>query len=298
MYRKLLGALCLGGGLLAGCGTSDSGITESGINYTFQRNADSEALDSGTIIAVNMRQLLIKDADTIIDRSTSSPMPITVGSKEDPLMEVINLLTKGDSVSVNCLAENFFPKGQPLPPSVPAGSTICYEIGIVETFANQEGFMEYARKLEEARMEAQYVVIEQYAASQGLTLQKTESGLYYAVTEEGKGELAKPGDQLEVHYHGTLLDGTKFDSSVERNETFNFPVGQRQVITAWDEGFQLLKEGSKGVFIVPAHLAYGRREMGPVIKPYSILRFDVQFIKNNGQPAPHDESGSHEGHNH
>lgn len=106
---------------------------------------------------------------------------------------------------------------------------------------------------------------------------KTESGLQLKITNPGQGEFPKPGDNVTAHYTGKLLDGTIFDSSIQRGTPFSFEVGTGQVIKGWDEGFQLLKKGAKATFIIPANLAYGERAMGS-IPPNSVLIFDVELL--------------------
>ncbi len=105
----------------------------------------------------------------------------------------------------------------------------------------------------------------------------TASGLKYAIINEGEGELVAKEKQVTVHYSGFLLDGTKFDSSVERDEPFTFVAGVGQVIPGWDEGVQLMKKGSKARFIIPSNLAYGDRDLGK-IPPNSALIFDVELL--------------------
>jgi peptidylprolyl isomerase len=107
---------------------------------------------------------------------------------------------------------------------------------------------------------------------------QTESGLKYAIIEEGSGPDVQQGKVTSVHYSGFLSDGTKFDSSVEREEPLTLIVGMGQVIPGWDEGLQLLKQGSKARFIIPPQLAYGERDLG-VIPPNSTLIFDVEVIE-------------------
>lgn len=110
------------------------------------------------------------------------------------------------------------------------------------------------------------------------TLYKTTaSGLKYAIIKEGEGVTIQKGKQVVVNYSGFLLDGTKFDSSVERDEPFTLVAGIGQVIPGWDEGLLLLKKGSKARFIIPPALAYGARDLGK-IPPNSTLVFDVEVI--------------------
>lgn len=108
----------------------------------------------------------------------------------------------------------------------------------------------------------------------------TASGLQYEVLKKGTGTVSpKETDKVEVHYHGTLIDGSVFDSSVERGQHSSF--GLNQVIKGWTEGLQLMHEGDKFKFYIPADLAYGDRAPSPKIKPGSTLVFEVELFKIN-----------------
>ena len=105
----------------------------------------------------------------------------------------------------------------------------------------------------------------------------TPSGLQYEVLAEGSGRSPKASDTVRCHYHGTLIDGTVFDSSYQRNQPADF--GLNQVIAGWTEGLQLMKEGAKYRFYLPYHLAYGEYGAGNTIPPYAALVFDVELLK-------------------
>lgn len=106
----------------------------------------------------------------------------------------------------------------------------------------------------------------------------TASGLQYEVVKEGDGKKPSATDTVEVHYHGTLIDGTVFDSSVQRNQTAKF--GVHQVIKGWTEALQLMTEGSKYRLYIPEELAYGANpHPGGAIQPHMALIFDVELIK-------------------
>ena len=105
----------------------------------------------------------------------------------------------------------------------------------------------------------------------------TASGLQYKVLEQGKGRKPKANDKVRCHYAGTLVDGTKFDSSYDRNQPAVF--GLNQVIAGWTEGLQLMSEGSKFEFYIPYQLGYGAQGAHGAIPPYAALIFTVELIE-------------------
>lgn len=107
----------------------------------------------------------------------------------------------------------------------------------------------------------------------------TESGLKYKELQKGTGATPKNGQTVVVHYIGTLEDGTKFDSSRDRNQPFSFKLGAGQVIKGWDEGLSTMKVGDRRQLIIPPELGYGARGAGGVIPPNATLIFDVELLK-------------------
>ena len=106
-----------------------------------------------------------------------------------------------------------------------------------------------------------------------------QSGLQYEVITQGAGEKPKASNSVTCHYHGTLINGTVFDSSVQRGKPATFPLNR--VITGWTEGLQLMPTGSKWRFFIPPHLGYGDRQVSAEIGPNSTLIFEVELISFN-----------------
>ena len=141
----------------------------------------------------------------------------------------------------------------------------------------QDYFGKLANKKKQANIEAGKNFLNENAQRDGVTT--TESGLQYEVIKEGTGNLPKETDKVTVHYHGTLIDGTVFDSSVDRGEPATFPVNG--VIPGWVEALQLMKVGAKYKLFIPSDLAYGERGAGGAIGPNATLVFEVELISIN-----------------
>jgi len=139
--------------------------------------------------------------------------------------------------------------------------------------------------LAEVEKKAGAAFLAKAATEKGAT--KTESGVVITPIKPGSGATPKATDVVKVHYHGTLLDGSVFDSSVKRGEPATFPLNQ--VVKCWTEGLQHIKVGGKSRLVCPSDLAYGERGMPPVIKPGATLIFEVELLeiipkeKENGQ---------------
>ncbi len=155
------------------------------------------------------------------------------------------------------------------------------DLDISEEEANlvlQDYFTKLNNKAQEANIGTGMKFLEENAKKEGVVT--TASGLQYTVITKGDGVQPKETDNVTVHYHGTLLDGTVFDSSVERGQPASFPVNG--VIPGWVEALQLMNVGSKYKLFIPSNLAYGERGAGGAIGPNATLIFEVELISIGG----------------
>lgn len=270
---------------LFSCKTGDFQTSDNGLQYNLHTSEKGEKAKVGDFIKIHLVNKTEKDSVLQSTYTSGNPMTLEVMKPafKGDLMEGFTLMSEGDSgtflVSVDSLAQ-----GQPLPPFLRSGSFFKFEVKMVDIMTKEEYTkdMEKAQQEEIAKQEKlvgeQAQTIENYAKEKNLSVQKTESGLYYVVEKPGTGENPKPGSQVTVHYKGYLLDGTVFDESYKRGEPITFPLGVGQVIRGWDEGIALFKKGGKGKLLIPSPLAYGDRDGGP-IPANSILIFDIELLE-------------------
>lgn len=200
------------------------------------------------------------------------------------LMEALGLMKVGDEAELLIPSALAFGEGG-RPGMIDPHTPLHYFVRLTAVKTEAEHQVELAQKAkeEEARLQAMKMqepaIIAKYIADNAIGVQPTASGLYFISTLEGTGAQPIAGDKVKVHYSGTLLNGTKFDSSYDRNQPFEFTIGQGQVIKGWDEGIALLKVGGKATLILPSELAYGERQAGEIILPFSPLKFEVELIE-------------------
>lgn len=245
----------------------------------------------GQIVRLHMKYVTEKDSVLLDSYEKGMPfwIPVMKPSFKGGLEEAFAALTPGDSGVFKVNADSLFAKTfqQPLPKFIPKGSKLTFFIKSEKVMTQQEAMMDQQTSMM-AFMEKQNKVddskIQAYIKEKGLQPQKTNSGLYYVVTQEGNGQKPAPGKMVAVNYTGTTLDGKEFDSSKKQGKPIEFPIGQGAVIRGWDEGIALLSKGSKATFLVPSTMAYGPQD-SPEIPANSVLRFDVELVDIKDAPA-------------
>ncbi|WP_051049870.1 FKBP-type peptidyl-prolyl cis-trans isomerase [Nafulsella turpanensis] len=273
-------------------GVGEVQTTESGLQYVYLERGEEVAPDSNQILTLHMVYTTADDSVIFDSREQDMPLGLKVNdpNMKGMLAEGLNMLHVGDSVKFIVPAQDFYfqTARMPVPAGIEPTDSLIFNIGVQEALS-EEAFRE--RQMEEYKKQQELAIaqqqeqlatdvsaIEAFLAENNIEAEKTESGLYYNITEKGNGPEIDAGDKVTVHYKGMLLDGTVFDSSYDRGEPFSLNVGQGMVIRGWDEALQLLREGSEATLYIPSPLGYGARGAGNAIAPNSILVFEVEVL--------------------
>ena len=265
---------------------------QNGLYYQFFTQNEGELPQVGDLIEVKIC-CMINDSTPLIP-NTQNMMKLQEPSFPGDLNEGLAMMHKGDSASFIVNTDSTF-KYLFMQPTLPAefNSTdvMRFEIKVVDFMPEKVYAQNFANDVKSrnaqraAQLQNDYAdetakaakELAEYLTKNKIEAVSTESGLYYVVTEPGNGEKPEVGKPVTMHYTGKLLNGTVFDSSVERDQPFQFVLGVGQVIPGWDEGVQLMTKGEKGLLYIPYYLAYGERDMGD-IPPFSNLIFEVELI--------------------
>lgn len=254
--------------------------TESGLYYKYLVKNDGPTAELGKIVEVDLAYYL---DDSLLYSTKDMPQPVYDMVRESSfagdLYEGFTMMHKGDSMSMIMPADSVFLKmfmARVLPDFVDSTSIVRWEVKLIDIMTEEEVNARIQAAMDEKFAEADET-LQAYLAENNIEATPTESGLVYVCTQPGNGAKPEAGKKVKVHYTGTLLDGTKFDSSVDRGEPFEFPLGMGYVIPGWDEGVAMMSKGEKGILYIPAKLAYGERQAG-TIPAFSNLIFEVELV--------------------
>ena len=259
---------------------------ENGVSLKYFKNGSGDFVENGEIIMFN---LLYYDNEGN-EQFRSQPNEPVLQQKDSlweniPFLNVISTLKEGDSVFFQLSLDQFlgFIPGASYPDSL--GSELMSFYAGIEDIMTREEFENYQKEQyekmkmnDDQQLSIDLELIDNYLKENNIDATKTSSGLHYVITKMGTGENAASGDNVTLHYTGMLLDGEKFDSSLDRNQPFSFQLGQGMVIRGWDEGITYFNKGSEGTLYIPSSLGYGPSGSGGVIPPNAILIFEIQVL--------------------
>jgi FKBP-type peptidyl-prolyl cis-trans isomerase FkpA len=294
----LLGLLML---LCVACNKSEK-ETPSGLKFSVIKAGDGKLPKPGELVVFNY---LMKDSNDSIWTNTLSEdyltaMPIADSTQlqfENGLNQLLRMVSKGDSISTSMSIKDFFKKimNIPVPTGLDTALTLSFHFKI-DAIMNREQFMaaqnEKMNKWNSEQLQKELKIIDDYIEQKGIDANKSETGIRYLITKNGTGDLLQPGQTALVNYAGYLLDGNFFDTNIkklaEENGIYNLmrepynpfevTIDQTPVIKGWHEALKLLSNGAKGTFYIPSTLAYGRQQKNDLIKPNTILIFDIEVL--------------------
>ena len=257
--------------------------TETGLMYKYhEKGTGTESPKEGDFLDLTMvygtGDSVLFDSRTIPTQQTMH-VPMMASVFQGDIYEGLAIMVEGDSATFVMPSDSVWTKlfrMPAIPPGMDSVEYIYFDVKLKEILTKEEVDARKAAEAAEAQAKEE-AALEEYLRENYPDAAPSRTGLYYYRIEMGKGDLPQPGQIVKVHYTGYLLDGTKFDSSVDRGTPFEFPLGQGRVIAGWDEGIGYMRKGETGVLILPSKLGYGERGSGK-IPPFSSLVFEVEMI--------------------
>jgi FKBP-type peptidyl-prolyl cis-trans isomerase len=261
------------------------GMDESGIYFMETKKGTGKAPQDGDFIETDLVATALTGGKFIDTYEEGKPYDLQVGTGQLGVgfEHAIKKMRAGGKATVIVPSDLAFGESG-VQGFIPPYSPVVYEIYIRKVMTKAEMDAKREAEAKKAAAEAKKLESEEqakinaYLKANNITAQPTASGLIYIEEVPGTGTQAVNGNKVKVHYTGYLLDGKKFDSSVDRGEPFEFVLGQHQVIQGWDEGIAMMRVGGKAKLIIPSRIAYGPKGTGP-IPPYAPLVFEVELIE-------------------
>lgn len=257
-----------------------------GIYYIEKVKGTGVAPEPGNYATIHFTVSLLDGQQLFTTHESGEAIDFQVGSGfENPgfnkVVERMNVGGISEAVVPCAMAFGAQGIGQVVPPFTP----LFYQIELIGTITKEQFEMKQAE--EEAKQQAEQLKkdqeemagIQKFMKDNNIKATARPSGLVYVETLAGTGRIPGAGQKIKVHYTGKLINGTKFDSSFDRNEPIELTLGQGQVIPGWEEGLALMKEGGKATLIIPSKLGYGPTGFQNVIPPNATLIFDVELVQ-------------------
>ncbi len=282
---KNLLLIATAGALVTSCSQGTYRKTPGGMPYQVFKGKDTQQVRQGNIIKVSFTQ---KINDSIYFTTAGKvPAYIPVGPRSNPydMTEVLPTLHLGDSVVMTQMMDTFMkrlPAGS-LPPHFKKGDRIITNIKVLGIFQSDSAMLVDREKEQKLFAAGENAVVEKYLKEKNISTQKTKSGAYVQIINEGSGNLIDSGKYVSVNYTGTTFEGKKFDSNTDSafNHVgpYSFTVGAREMIKGFDEAVNLMKLGGSAKVFIPSLLGYAENPPpGSPLKPYENLIFEIAVV--------------------
>lgn len=255
---------------------------EKGFEYLFyHQNQNAEKPRLGDVMVLSMEYFFNGDSLLFSSKELSNPFrmklkrTVPTGQTID---DALSLLHIGDSVSFKVNANLFYTqtKKQDVPLNVKQNDYITFYVKLLSV-VNQEQFEQIRVKKEPDTIEREQELLERYLQMSNITVEPTNSGLYFVENIEGKGELAKIGNRVSVHYSGYFIDGKGFSSTYESGKPFTFILGKDDLIAGFQEGIGMMQKKGHYTLVIPSHLGYSK-EGNESIPPNKTLIFEIDVL--------------------
>jgi len=262
--------------LMCSCENGYKGFekTDTGLYYQFHiQNSTNHIPVNGEIISMTMN--IKTENDSLIQPTKQIVTAMQSPKFKGDIFEALSLMHEGDSATFIINARQYYNNysyGQ-IPSFVKNENTMLWFTIKIDSVITYEQFQQAALH---TKQEQEIQAIEQYLQERNLNVSPLDNGLYYIDTKKGNGEFPKEGQTCVMNYTGMFLDGTIFDSSIER-EPFEFKLGRGEVIKGWDLGVAMMQKGGKAILVLPSHIAYGERGAG-TIPANTPLVFEVELL--------------------
>lgn len=260
---------------------------KNGLKYRLVTDKEGKTVEIGNVVIIDYKYIY-EDEDTLIKEEINHSTRVSEPDFKGNVDDALTMMSVGDS-AIFKISTDSFPMSR-LPAFIDTGSYLTYHIKLHKIYKNDSAYREAKKKqlekeinVEEKEKKEEITKIKDYLKKKELNYNKTSSGLFYKIHKEGNGKKVKNGNYVKFHYKGRLLNGKEFQSTYKKDEPYEFMVGAGHIIDAWDEGFQLLKEGAKATFIAPPYLAFGKHAQGAAIPKNSTVIFEVELLKVSKQ---------------
>ncbi len=258
--------------------------TGSGLKYRYiERSKDNTVSKIGDVLTVQWQ--IADNKDSVLYDTKNIPVAIKMelkpsSHKGGSIEDGFAIMHPGDSVIFVLPADSFYTHTRKthIPQGVEPGSNLTFYVRLVKIQQKKDVEDEWKAN-EKRRKKREFDRLEAFVKTNNIAIKPENNGLYFIENKAGTGNKAMYGDLVFIHYTGSFINGDVFDSSIERDELFEFRLGSKDVIPGLEEGITRMSEGGKAQLIIPSSLAYGQHGYGEIIPPFTTIIFDVELVE-------------------